>query len=84
MLDLLNDKKVIFFDVGYTLDKPASSDWMFTNQFLELASEKMKQRIKDEFALLAKDQDFVLPEISFQSYSYDNSRKLKRVERIAH
>ena len=34
MLDLLNDKKVIFFDVGYTLDKPASGDWMFTNQFL--------------------------------------------------
>lgn len=48
------------------------------------AEGKMKQRIKDEFALLAKDQDFVLPEISFQSYSYDNSRKLKRVERIAH
>ena len=48
MLDLLNDKKVIFFDVGYTLDKPASGDWMFTNQFLELASEKMKQRTETE------------------------------------
>lgn len=48
MLDLLNDKKVIFFDVGYTLDKPASGDWMFTNQFLELASEKMKQRTETD------------------------------------
>ena len=54
MLDLLNDKKVIFFDVGYTLDKPASGDWMFTNQFLELASEKMKQRTETEI-LRARD-----------------------------
>ena len=45
MLNLLKDKKVIFFDVGYTLDAPASGDWMFTNKFLELAGEKMKQRI---------------------------------------
>ena len=33
MLHLLTDKKVIFFDVGYTLDMPASGDWMFTNSF---------------------------------------------------
>ena len=44
MLNLLKDKKVIFFDVGYTLDAPASGDWMFTNKFLELAGEKLKQR----------------------------------------
>ena len=44
MTDILRDKKVIFFDVGYTLDAPASGDWMFTNTFLELASEKLKQR----------------------------------------
>ena len=44
MLDLLKDKKVIFFDVGYTLDAPASGDWMFTRLFLELAGEKLKQR----------------------------------------
>ena len=44
MLDLLKDKKVIFFDVGYTLDAPASGDWMFTRKFLELAGEKLKQR----------------------------------------
>ena len=30
MPDILKDKKVIFFDVGYTLDRPASGDWMFT------------------------------------------------------
>ncbi len=44
MLNLLKDKKVIFFDVGYTLDAPASGDWMFTNKFLELTGEKLKQR----------------------------------------
>ena len=44
MLNLLKDKKVIFFDVGYTLDAPASGDWMFTNKFLELAGEKLKRR----------------------------------------
>jgi len=48
MLDILRDKKVIFFDVGYTLDKPASGDWMFTNIFLELAGEKLKQRTETE------------------------------------
>ena len=44
MLSLLKDKEVIFFDVGYTLDAPASGDWMFTNRFLELAGEKLQQR----------------------------------------
>ena len=48
MLGILRDKKVIFFDVGYTLDKPASGDWMFTNIFLELAGEKLKQRTETE------------------------------------
>ncbi|MBR6090866.1 MAG: HAD-IA family hydrolase [Anaerolineaceae bacterium] len=48
MLDLLKDKKVIFFDVGYTLDMPASGDWMFTNKFLELAGEKLKQKTGEE------------------------------------
>lgn len=26
MLEVLRDKKVIFFDIGYTLDYPASGD----------------------------------------------------------
>jgi putative hydrolase of the HAD superfamily len=48
MHELLKDKSVIFFDVGYTLDYPASGDWMFTNKFLEYAGEQMKQRSREE------------------------------------
>jgi len=43
MNDFLSDKHVIFFDVGYTIDYPASGDWMFTNRFYELAEECLKQ-----------------------------------------
>ena len=50
MIDLLKDKKVIFFDVGYTLDAPASGDWMFTNQFLGLAGEKLRKKSKEEIS----------------------------------
>ena len=42
MIRQLRDKKVIFFDVGYTLDMPASGDWMFTNRFLQEAGNKLK------------------------------------------
>ena len=42
MIRQLRDKKVIFFDVGYTLDMPASGDWMFTNRFLQEAGDKLK------------------------------------------
>ena len=48
MIRLLRDKKVIFFDVGYTLDMPASGDWMFTNRFLEEAGGRLKERGADE------------------------------------
>ena len=48
MLNLLKDKEVIFFDVGYTLDAPASGDWMFTRKFLELAGEKLKKRSAED------------------------------------
>ena len=48
MLDILRDKKVIFFDVGYTLDAPASGDWMLTGKFLELAGAQLKQRSETE------------------------------------
>ena len=44
MIHQLQDKKVIFFDVGYTLDEPASGDWMLTGKFLELAGTRLKQR----------------------------------------
>ena len=42
MIRLLKNKKVIFFDVGYTLDMPASGDWMFTNRFLQEAGDRLK------------------------------------------
>ncbi len=42
MIQALRNKKVIFFDVGYTLDRPASGDWMFTNRFLKEAGDKLK------------------------------------------
>ena len=42
MILQLRDKKVIFFDVGYTLDMPASGDWMFTNRFLQEAGNRLK------------------------------------------
>ena len=44
MLQLIRYKKVIFFDVGYTLDRPASGDWMFTNRFLKEAGDRLKTR----------------------------------------
>ena len=44
MISQLREKKVIFFDVGYTLDAPASGDWMMTGKFLEAAGERLKQR----------------------------------------
>ncbi|MBO2516104.1 MAG: hypothetical protein CW338_02335 [Clostridiales bacterium] len=40
--DVLKGKKVIFFDVGNTLDRPASGNWMFTRRFLELAGERFR------------------------------------------
>jgi putative hydrolase of the HAD superfamily len=43
MHDLLSDKSVIFFDVGYTIDYPASGDWMFTDRFNEIAGERLKK-----------------------------------------
>ncbi len=42
MIQQLQHKKVFFFDVGYTLDRPASGDWMFTNRFLAEAGDKLK------------------------------------------
>ena len=50
MIDLINSRKVIFFDVGYTLDAPASGDWMFTGRFLELAGEKLRKKSREEIS----------------------------------
>ena len=43
MHEILSDKKVIFFDVGYTIDYPASGDWLFTNKFNEIVGERLSQ-----------------------------------------
>ena len=48
MIELLRDKKVTFFDVGYTLDYPASGDWMFTNKFHELVGNKLAKYNTEE------------------------------------
>ena len=42
MEQLLKNKKVIFLDVGYTIDAPASGDWMFTDLFLEYVDKRLK------------------------------------------
>ena len=42
MNKILDDKKVIFLDVGYTLDSPVSGDWMLTNMFYEVVGDKIK------------------------------------------
>lgn len=43
---------------------------------------ELRQRIIDSFIALAEDNKFKLPTISFESYSYDKKRKLKRVESL--
>ena len=43
MRELLSDKSVIFFDVGYTIDYPASGDWVFTNRFYEIVADKLNR-----------------------------------------
>ena len=50
MIDQLRDRKVIFFDVGYTLDMPASGDWMFTKRFLEEAGSELERRGSGEIS----------------------------------
>lgn len=45
-------------------------------------SEDKKQKIIYEFKNLAKDMKFILPKIEFEEYCYNNTKKLKRVERM--
>ena len=53
MHEVLKDKSVIFFDVGYTIDYPASGDWLLTNRFHEIAGERL-ERCSPERILKAK------------------------------
>lgn len=48
MIELLKRKKVIFFDVGYTLDYPSSGDWIFTEKFHEVAGKRAAQYTFEE------------------------------------
>ena len=50
MIPQLKNRKVIFCDVGYTLDMPASGDWMFTGRFLKEAGDRLKARSDDEIS----------------------------------
>jgi putative hydrolase of the HAD superfamily len=51
MNEILNNKKVVFFDLGYTVLYPASGDWMFTAKFNSFASKRLEainpERISD-------------------------------------
>ncbi len=55
MHDLLKEKSVIFFDLGYTLLYPASGDWTFTNKFCEIASGRL-EKCDPELILKARAQ----------------------------
>ena len=48
MIEALKDKKFIFFDVGYTLDYPASGDWMFTKKFYEIVGDRLNKYSAEE------------------------------------
>ena len=50
MIQQLKNRKTIFFDVGYTLDMPASGDWMFTKRFLNEAGNRLNMRSDDEIS----------------------------------
>lgn len=54
MLKELENKKVIFFDMGYTLEAPASGDWFHTKKFYEIVGDKINSVSKQEL-LKAKE-----------------------------
>jgi len=47
MHEVLKGKKVIFFDVGYTLDRPLSGDWLLTNRFYEFAGKQFNSYMEE-------------------------------------
>ena len=50
MIPQLKNRKVIFFDVGYTLDMPASGDWMLTKRLLNEAGDRLKSRSDEDIS----------------------------------
>ena len=50
---------------------------IYMNETLE-----MKEKIKIEFEKLAKQMNFELPHLKFVDYTYNKTKKLKRVEKM--
>ena len=63
MHEVLYGKKVIFFDVGYTLDHPLSGDWILTNKFYELAGKHFNDAL-EKCGCSARDTVFILSELA--------------------
>ena len=60
MHEILKNKKVVFFDVGYTISLPASGDWIFTNKFNEVAGERLGRYSEGEIRrALSKASDYL-------------------------
>lgn len=61
MHSVIKDKKVVFFDLGYTLMQPASGNWMLTRRFYEVVGDRLrsidKQSFSDAFAYAFKYLD---------------------------
>lgn len=45
-------------------------------------TKEQKESIYNEFLKLSKDKNFIMPQILFEDYDYDKTKKLKRVERL--
>jgi putative adenylate-forming enzyme len=43
-------------------------------------NDAMKDKFMTELNKMAEDRNFIMPHVSFSTYSFDRSRKLKRVE----
>lgn len=58
MHGILKDKEVIFFDVGHTIDMPASGDWRLTKKFYEIVGNRLDgipRGLTDEALRIAGD-----------------------------
>ena len=60
MHKILEGKKVIFFDVGNTLDYPASGDWLLTPKFFALEKEKLAGIPQADFDAANRESDALL------------------------
>lgn len=49
---------------------------------LDTRDDETQSKIIEQFHLLAQQKDFKVPEIVFTDYSWDSSRKLRRIQRL--